>query len=331
MCKPLLPKAEDLLPYLHQIDNNRWYTNSGPLLKQFEGRIGKMMNCHAVAVSSCTSGMIACLWAQGGSRRVNVPGWTFVATANAVKMSTNAPVFQDVDPVTWKINRWDERGYPGILVSPFGAPVYDLPLPKPLLIDAAAAFDVYAAGISRVDEVPVVISTHATKCFSTGEGGLVLTTDEHLANDVREIINHGIDLDREVPIPGFNGKMSEYHAAVGLASLDTWKITRSIWAYTKTQYMKAFKEYDNTVFNPAWVGPSFCIDMKKDVTPVIEKLKQKGITARKMCGVHKYKAYDDFPRSPLPVTERLSEQVLFLPFWIDATSKEIDSIRDAVG
>lgn len=335
LCNPLLPKAETLLPYLKRIDESRWYSNSGPLVKEYEHRISNLFGGRAVAVASGTAGLIAALSGLGLKGEAILPGWTFVATANAAKAVGCTHFFADVHSETWQI----VPSMAVLGVSPFGAPVSG----KYMLVDGAAAFDTYSAsGISRVGREPVVISTHATKCFSTGEGGLVLTTDKVLEARVREIINHGITLDRDVPAPGINGKMSEYHAAIGLASLDCWPETRQKWLTAKIRYMSAFDQWSpsfngpNPIFDSSWVGPSFGIDIKRKAGPVAVRLAKKGITARKIWGpgVHRYPAYSHCPRSPMPVTERLADEVLFLPFWVDATENEIkfiaDSVRDAL-
>ena len=61
---PLLPPAEKLLPYLKRIDESRWYTNCGPLVREYEERMSQLFNCYVCATSSCTSGLTAALIAM---------------------------------------------------------------------------------------------------------------------------------------------------------------------------------------------------------------------------------------------------------------------------
>jgi len=68
----------------------------------------------------------------------------------------------------------------------------------------------------------VAISFHATKAFATGEGGAVATHEVELAQRAAQALNFGIRDIRDCRMPSTNGKMSEYHAAVGLAELDGW-------------------------------------------------------------------------------------------------------------
>ena len=93
----------------------------------------------------------------------------------------------------------------------------------PVVIDAAASFEAISDEPSRLlSELPVALSFHATKAFATGEGGCVITTDAELATSVTRSLNFGFYEDRESRSASTNGKMSEYHAAVGLAELDAW-------------------------------------------------------------------------------------------------------------
>jgi dTDP-4-amino-4,6-dideoxygalactose transaminase len=326
MCKPLLPPAEMLLPYLKRIDNSRWYSNAGPLVLEFEERIGKLFNCYAAATSSGTTALTAALIAQDITHEIVMPSWTFVATANAVKAAGLDINFVDADDALWTPAQAD------IVVAPFGAPVdYE----GEVMTDAAAAFDAYATGLGKVGAAPVVISTHVTKTFSTGEGGLVLSTDKELIQRVHEIINHGIDADRDVPRVGINGKMSEYHAAIGHAELDNWAWKRSKWLDLKRRYLKALGALAQTTpcTSLGWVGSSFCVRLKgQDGDRVRDYLMAQGIMSRKIWGdgVHKYAAFEGAAREDLSVTETLANEVIFLPYSIDMVDEEIQNMATAV-
>lgn len=321
MSKPLLPPAAKLLPYLQKIDANRYYTNAGPLVREYEEKIGALVGCFVAAVSSATSGLTASLITTGyNGRRITLPSWSFVATANAVVWARQDVELKDANEETWQ-----SVSYIG--TCPFGAPATNYHN----LYDAAAAFDVYANGQSRVSLAPVVISTHATKCFSTAEGGLVLSQDANFIQHVKESINHGLTLDREVPIPGINAKMSEYHAAIGLAELDGWEEKRRQWLRLKYEYLEIFGEMAHTtpLSSLAWVGPNFCIRHKK-ADAVRAKLIESGYMSRKVWGdgIHKYEAYKDCPRHDLPVTEMLAREVVFLPYYLGIEKHHISRMAE---
>lgn len=318
LSKPLLPTADKLLPYLEVIDKTRWYTNAGPLVCEYERRIGEMMGCHVAAVSSATTGLTASLIINGhNGKRITLPAWSFVATANAVRGARQDAELEDVNEETW-------CGTSYIGTHPFGAPLDILHN----LYDAAAAFDVYATGQNTVHyATPAVISTHATKCFSTAEGGLVLSQDANFIQRVKEIINHGLTLSRETPLPGINGKMSEYHAAIGLAELDGWEAKRYRWLMSKYKYLEAFGEMAHTtpLSSLAWVGPNFCI-RHKNADAVRTELIKSGYMSRKVWGdgIHKYEAYKDAPCGDLSITERLAHEVVFLPYYLGIEDEHIE-------
>ena len=80
----------------------------------------------------------------------------------------------------------------------------------------------------------MAISFHATKCFATGEGGCAVATDTDWILRIGQALNFGFQMTRESRSAGINGKMSEYHAAVGLASLMAGPRSGSPWRPSRT-------------------------------------------------------------------------------------------------
>ena len=133
--RPLLPTAEKLLPYLQQIDGNRWYTNYGPLVQRFEASLAKHFQVGPNELTTSTNATLALsqtLLARGvtaGSACV-MPAWTFVATPAAAIWAGLEPYFVDVDAATWLITPDHVREVmltrkvgAVIVVSAFGAPL----------------------------------------------------------------------------------------------------------------------------------------------------------------------------------------------------------------
>ena len=238
---PDLPNAAELRPYLERIDAARWYSNFGPLCREFESALAAMFNQHNAApvqvttVGNCTLGLELALTAldlEPGSR-VLVPALTFVATATAVVRAGLVPVVADVDPQSWLLTPEIARAACAELeiaavlpVATFGCPHdmagwdrFSADTGLPVVIDAAGAF----GNQWQTGNATLVFSLHATKSLAAGEGGLVVSRDRRLVARVRQLSNFGINLDPEagVPVgqvdaPGTNAKLSEYHAAVGL-------------------------------------------------------------------------------------------------------------------
>jgi dTDP-4-amino-4,6-dideoxygalactose transaminase len=243
--RPLLPRAERLLPYLRRIDETRIYSNHGPLSGELERRLAKRLRLPRgglACASSGTDALIGAILAVAGRATPErplamIPAFTFAATAAAVELCGYQPYLADVDADSWildpeKLQQHRERDRIGIVVpvAPFGRPVPQQPWRRfhavtgtPVVIDGAASI----AGLAdRPDiflgEIPVAISFHATKAFATGEGGAVATHEVELAQRAAQALNFGIRDIRDCRMPSTNGKMSEYHAAVGLAELDGW-------------------------------------------------------------------------------------------------------------
>lgn len=313
---------------------------------EYEQKMSSWFGCEAVATSSCTSGLTACLLALNlaPSSYVICPSWSFIASAAAIVAAGLQPYFMDVDEKTWALDpdkvrevvRDPDNVAAVMVVMPFGSPLY---LPEwhhigvPLVIDAAAGFDSLDTSLLPAGSCAVV-STHCTKVFGTGEGGLVLANDLELVYEIRGIINFGFNKERDVIFPGINGKMSEYHAAVGLAEYDGWDEKHEAWLEKKKYYFKKLDEFidENPVMAPEWASHCYPVRLNKAAEPCIEILKDKGIMTRRIWGTggHNYPAYKDYPRTDMPVTEGLAESVLFLPFSVDITKDEMDVVAQAV-
>jgi dTDP-4-amino-4,6-dideoxygalactose transaminase len=256
---PILPAADKLQPYLARIDANRWYSNFGPLVNELEMRLAQSFADDAspipkvVTVSNATAGIELALRALNlpANAYVLVPAFTFVATAIAVLSAGLTPICVDVDADTWQLTpaiaedalaRADiqavlpvcvfGREQPGAEWSAFHARTG-----IPVVIDAAAAYG------NQIDPGPTcaVFSMHATKPLSSAEGGFVVTRSDGLAESIRQLSNFGINLTRPDVAPigtstmvGVNAKLSEYHAAIGHASLDVWpesaRMRRKVYA-----------------------------------------------------------------------------------------------------
>lgn len=252
--RPLLPTADALLPYLRQIDNNGQYTNFGKLQSALLSKLlAIQLNLEGtpasgVLTSSATLGLelvISCLNLPPKSK-ILVPALTFVATATAVQRCGHVPVVADVDLETWMLTPDTLGSHKSLADIQAVIPVATFGMPQnadswsawsqekniPVVIDAASSFGAQksAPGIS------VVFSLHATKVLSTGEGGLIVTRDKNLAERLKAMTNFGIGLNQASA--GTNTKLSEYHAAVGLAHLDIWPLQ----VEKRNNLLKLYKE-----------------------------------------------------------------------------------------
>lgn len=243
IARPLLGPEE--LAALQGVLESRW-VGQGPLVELLEQRLAAQVQvAEAVAVSSGTAALHLALLAcgLGPGDRVAVPSFTFVASANAVLLAGAEPLLVDCDPVTFNMDVDDLQrrarragGVQAIL------PVHQFGLPCDMAGVAAVAREWGALVIedaacalgARLGEQPAgsmglagCLSFHPRKIVTTGEGGAVLTRDPSVAGLVRSLRSHGIDPSRDaaggmpdVVRPGFNYRLSDLQAALGLVQLE---------------------------------------------------------------------------------------------------------------
>lgn len=352
--RPRLPTADKLLPYLERIDAARWYTNGGPVLKEFEQKLadhfGVSKEClvtSANATLAISQALRAVAQPAGGL--CVMPSWTFIASAAAAVWAGLEPHFIDVPEDSWTIRPEDvlrlsvERPISAVLVvASFGAPLdlqeWDEFTRKsgiPVVVDAAGGFDAFRAqGGGWESETPVVISLHATKVFGVGEGGAVIAKNQSLAQRIARFGNFGFKASRVAELPGTNAKMTEYSAAIGLAQFAEWPATRNTWRRLTDAFAHEVGRVDGVrlapQFGEGWVSSFGVVQFDEGILAddVSAFLERKGIETRQWWGkgCHCHPAYDQCPRSPLPVTRKLGQHVLGLPFWLGLERDEIISI-----
>lgn len=356
VARPMLPRAEAYLGYLREIDGNRWYSNHGPLLRRFESRIAGHFNLPPQGVTSVANGTVAltaALQALGArpKQRCLMPSWTFIASAAAALAAGLVPHFVDVDPGTWALDperlarRKDLAGVGAVMaVSPFGAPLdragwesFTARTGIPVLIDAAAGFDSVASiSAANPGPTPIMISLHATKVLGIGEGAVLLSSDRHFIQVAEQYANFGFYAAAEAMVPGINGKVSEYAAAIGLAALEEWPARRAQLMALSETYRAALAELPKIGLAPefgrGWVSSTCCVVLPGDGLTVGERLAALGVETRRWWrrGCHHQPAYGAFPRDPLPVTEDLARRCLGLPFYPDLSAGTVDWIVECL-
>lgn len=244
---PDMPSPQELLPWLERMHAARHYSNFGPLVRELEAafaqRFGQPLE-QLTTVANATQGLELVLQALqlAPQSRVLLPTFTFVATATAVLRAGHIPVLADVDAHSWLMTPDIARAACAqtrvdvvLPVATFGMPhdmqawqQFEQDTGLPVVIDAAAA---YGSQWLQGAQGTLVFSLHTTKSLPAGEGGLVVSTRPGLAARVRQLSNFGINLHPAADVPvgtladtGTNAKMSEYHAAIGLYSLQKWEL-----------------------------------------------------------------------------------------------------------
>lgn len=352
VARPSLPSANALLPWLSKIDANRWYSNFGPLLQDFESRLaGRFARPTRVVTSvNATQALTLTLRALGirAGTLCAMPAWTFVASAHAVAEAGLTPWFLDVDPQTWMLDpervRSDLKCAPGpvgavLVVAPFGQmpdvtawEQFQAESGLPVVIDAAAAFDQ-----ARDARIPLVVSLHATKVLGIGEGGFLATEDGALADRVRELTTYGFNGDRNARRQATNAKLSEYAAAIGHAALDAWSEDRRRFQNTGQSLRLGLAPEPRITFQTGWSlhwVTSVCMIRLPGplALPVAEALDQSGIDTRAWWGggCHQTDAFRDCPRTDLTHTAILAQSSLGLPFAQDMPLQDVDRVCEVL-
>lgn len=351
--KPLLPSVEELVPLLRRVDDARYYSNNGPLIREFEEGLAKQFQVSpefVACVSSGTMALVATLqatYALAGGYCL-LPAWTFVAGPAAVEAAGLQPYFIDVDPDTWAITTAGVRQAVAdiggrvsaiLVVSPFGAPLdstewlalsHDTGIP--VIFDAAAGFDT-----AQASAIPTVVSLHATKPFGIGEGGLVISTDAEFIERIRQLRNFGYSAGEETATHGVNLKVSEYTAAVGLATLQNWPAQRKQFVARKSIYQDLLSGETSVDFAPGvsadWITSTFNIRLLDGALERVSRdLAAKKIETRRWWrnGCHRHPAYVNCPHSELSVTDALAGSVLGIPFYPDLTEPEQRTVAQAL-
>ena len=360
---PRLPVASAIARYIDEIDRNRQYSNYGPLCYRFEARLAEHFGVapeRVVTVANGTLALAAALMVavpepEPGALCL-MPAWTFVATAHAARLAGLTPYLVDVEgeagpdcgTLTPGIARAVLAKAPGpvaavLPVLPFGQPMALAPWDDfarahgvAVVIDAAAGFDAV-----RPQRAPVIVSLHATKVLGIGEGGVIIAPDAAFSDELRRRLNFGFYQIREALVPAFNGKLSEYHAAVGLAALDLWPESRRAFQLVGLNYRRAFADRAGVAlpdgYGDRWVGSTAMLRLAHPPYPKAEDLAltlaARAIDSRQWWGrgLHRQPAFAACPRTSLPVTDRLAATTLGLPCFPDLSAAAVVRVAGAIG
>jgi perosamine synthetase len=346
----------------------------GPKLEQFERDFARWLGeGYAVAVSSGTAalhlGVRALGWGEGDE--VITSPLSFVASANCLLYEGATPVFCDVDPVTLTLDpkaaeaAVGERTAGILPVHVFGYPA-DLPAlvgiasqrNLQMLEDACQAIGAVDRMGRRVGtaENVTTFAFYANKQMTTGEGGILVTPDEDVAERVRSERNQGrapdmnqIEHDRV----GFNYRLTDLQAAVGIAQLERLQEMLNAREDVAALYRErltqmgaepAGGEDPHDVVLPcenrgderrSWFV--FCVQLpaRTDRETVIAKLAERGIASKAyLPSIHLLPPYRErfgFVGGEFPVAERVAERSLALPFFNSMSESQVDRVCTALG
>lgn len=299
---------------------------------------------YGIAVNNGTTALIAALMAHGigPGYEVIIPSFSFFATASCISFTGARPVFADIDPDTFCLSpQAAEAAITARTAAIMPVHLYGHPADMPtfericqkhnllLLEDAAQAHGARIGERSVGTWGTASFSFYPTKNMTTTEGGMVLTNDEAIASRLRMIRNQGMDQQYRHEVMGFNFRMTNLSAAIGLAQLKRlpeWTQTRIDNAAYFNQQLRAVKT-PVTAAHHTHVFHQYTVRVPDDVDrdDAVARLNARGIGVRVYypTPIHQQPVYRrEYEGLRLPETEKAVRQVFSLPVHPALTETE---------
>jgi dTDP-4-amino-4,6-dideoxygalactose transaminase len=356
--RPAIPDIESVLSDIRSVLASRMLTN-GRFVRLLEQRAAAYLRVqHCLAVSSCTAGLMLVIRAAELSGDVVIPSFTFAATAHAVAWNGLRPVFADIDPATLTLSPESVARAIGVRTSAivathtFGTPC-DVETMSAvagtngirLFYDAAHAFGSrrgprMVGGFGDAE----VFSLSPTKIVVAGEGGIIATNDDLLAERCRIGRDYANPGDYDCRFVGLNARMSEIHAALALRSLETLEERIEQRNRLEREYRELLTGIQGISFPSVPEGDRSTF---KDFTVLVEPeefgvdaeglkvaLAAEGIETRRYYAppVHQMRAYRRTisTNAHLPVTDAAAARVITLPLWEGLTPQQQALVASAI-
>ncbi|XLP22396.1 aminotransferase class I/II-fold pyridoxal phosphate-dependent enzyme [Bacillus toyonensis] len=350
--------VNEYLDELKKIDISHIYTNYGPLNQHFEETIISNFfkgRGAVTTVANATMGLMAAI--QFKKRKKGkyalMPSFTFPATALAAIWCGLEPYFIDISLDDWcmdktvLVDRINELKEEVAVVVPYAAFGSWMDLKEyeelekqgiPVVVDAAPGFGLMHEGVHYGQDFSgmIVYSFHATKPFGIGEGGMIYSSNEKDISHIKRMGNFGFDNNRECMMMGFNSKMSEFAAAIGIATINSWNLkvqerNRIADWYKQllqsTGLMKQGWKVQKTEAVIHQFMPILCPE-KIHNTQVIEVLKKQKIEARLYFSpsCHQQDFFKNYKFTNLINTNKIAKQIISLPLWEGMTKEMVEKI-----
>jgi len=347
--KPQVGQKEQEL--LHQVlDSN--FLNDGEFTTRFEDKLADLLGCkHVVAVTSGTSALFLALIGNGIGRgdEVIVPDITFIATANAVVMSGAKPVLVDIDPNTLNLSPSEfkkaitPRTKAVIPVHVSGRPA-DMPTILKIAQDHGITVveDAAEALLSKLNGRCLgtfghlgILSFSPNKTITTGQGGAILTNNDELHIRLRELKDQGRpvrgtggdDIHDKI---GYNFKLTNLQASIGIAQLDKLMTRTNRMKQTYLQYVEGLRDVEKLTLLPFKTGrgeiPQWVDALTSHRNELIEYLETFNVHCRRFWfPIHTHSPYrlpdDNFTNSTC-----LASKAFWLPSSFSLTDADVNHV-----
>ncbi|MCX6742710.1 MAG: DegT/DnrJ/EryC1/StrS family aminotransferase [Candidatus Parcubacteria bacterium] len=354
--RPLLPPLEEFYEYLKDIWDSKWLTNNGKYHQALEKALCEYLGVKYISLfANGTLALVTALQALRITGEVITTPYSFVASTHSLWWNNIKPVFVDIEPHSFnldpnKIEAAITRHTTAILpVHVYGNPCNVYRIKKiadtyglKVIYDACHTFGV------TINDIPVlnfgdlsVMSFHATKVYTTFEGGAIVCHDEDTKKRIDNLKNFGFSSETSVVAPGINAKMNEVQAAMGVLQLKY--VDQAIAKRKKItgRYREGLKDIAGLTYLDDFPGVRHCysyfpilIDknkFRKTRDEVYEELKRNNIYCRR----YFYPLISQFPTycglesaqaGKMPIAEKTTQAVLCLPLFPDLAENNVNQI-----
>jgi perosamine synthetase len=343
--------------YVRECLESTWISSRGEYIERFEREFAAICGAaHAVACNTGTAALHLAMLALGigPGDEVIVPTLTYVASANAVRYTGATVRFVDSDPETWNLDPADVERKLGprtraiMAVHLYGQPAEMEPLIAmaqehgvDLIEDAAEAHAASYRGrpVGALGTIGT-FSFYGNKIITTGEGGMVVTDDAALAERATLFRGQGQAFDRLYwfPVIGYNYRMTNIEAAIGLAQLEELGVRLARRRDIAARYRSNLAGVPGVVLqgraaesrSANWlVGAVLPVRAAVERDAVAALLRGWGIETRPFFHpIHTMPPYADIQAGRLPVAEELSARGICLPTWAGLTDEDTDRVSE---
>jgi perosamine synthetase len=363
VCEPILVGNE--LKYITDAVSTGWISSAGSYIEKFENAFAEYCGVkHGVAVCNGTVALHLALTSLGigPDDEVIIPDFTMIASAFAVCYTGAKPVFIDADKDTWNIDvRKIEEKITSKTKAIMPVHIFGNMCDMDKIAEIAGKYNLFivedaaeAHGAEYKNEKSgsfsdiAAFSFFANKNITTGEGGMVVTDDEVLFERAKYFRNVCFPLDGSRNYShddiGFNYRMSNLHAAIGLAQVEKANYYRELRIKNHLLYKKYLSNCEGIAFqidnidslNVHWMNPILIDQMKygRSRDEVVTYLRQSSIDTRLLFkGMHSQKALNEYGcdcTGSYKIADYLSKSGFYLPSGSGLTDEEIERICDVI-
>jgi len=346
--QPSLAPITEVTELLNGVWERGILTHNGPLVQQLENEIESKLNIsHFTVVNNGTIALQMAIKALELQGEIITTPFTWVATVSAIKWEGCQPIFCDINPNTLnidpeKIEALITKKTVAIMpVHVFGNACDVLAIEKiakkhnlKVIYDAAHAIGTTYMNKSILEFGNIsATSLHATKLLNTGEGGGCITTNEELDKKLKRIRFFGHSDDKsDVIEDGFNGKLTEIHAALGLANLKLFDAVLNDRERKYKYYVEQLNNAKSISFQQIDFGKCnysyfpIIFESEKQLLYVEKILNSENIFPRR----YFYPSVNTYTKlyayQQCPISEDISKRIMCLPLYYNLSYKEIDLI-----